>query len=229
VGLTAAGTALRLRSALSLAVLLCIAAVGAQAETPAMTLDVLMSRFAASRGVEAQFVESKELALLVEPLKSQGRIYFVPPHRLARHVHAPLASQLSVDGDALTLRSESGVDHIDLGASEVARHFVEGFIVLFSGNLPELKRRYRVAFQAEGDAWQMQLEPRQRVVRHMIETIALRGQGLALEEMRVIETQGDRTTTRFESIQSDRLFSEDEVSRLFDANHAGTGALAPSE
>ncbi len=213
----------RIRSCFSFALLLALlASVPPAAAAETFDLASLMSRFAASRGVQADFAEEKHLSLLVDPLVSTGRIYFAPPKRLARHVLTPLDSRLTVVGDTLTLRTGSGVDRIDLGGSEVARHFVEGFIVLFSGDLVELERRYTVRFVADpgadldgNGAWRMHLEPRQRVVRRMIASIELHGRGLALETMEVIETQGDRTTTRFSAIDSDHHFSDDALAALF--------------
>ena len=45
---------------------------------------MLPPRMAATRGVAAEFRESREVALLVEPLESRGLLYFVPPDRMAR-------------------------------------------------------------------------------------------------------------------------------------------------
>lgn len=180
-----------------------------------MTLEGLMEGFAASHGVRAKFVEEKHLSLLVEPLQSEGAIYFMPPHRLAREIVRPVPSALIVNGNSLATRTPGEINHVDLAASDVARHFVESFIVLFSGDLDELQRRYEVVFEATGRRWRMELVPRQSVVRHLIAQIRLLGEGLALREMEIIETQGDRTTTRFAAIDSDHRFDAAEATRLF--------------
>jgi len=180
-----------------------------------MTLEGLMEGFATSQGVRAEFVEEKNLSLLVEPLRSEGSIYFMPPDRLARRIVRPVPSALIVNGDTLAMRTPGETNHIDLAGSDVARHFVESFIILFSGNLGELKQRYEVAFEGTEERWQLELIPRQRVVRLLIAQIKLVGEGVSLREMEIIETQGDRTTTRFAAIDSDHRFDAAEVTRLF--------------
>ena len=72
--------------AASLILLLVCAPAGAEPDETG--LDALLARMAATRGVAAEFRESREVALLVEPLESRGLLYFVPPDRMARFTTA---------------------------------------------------------------------------------------------------------------------------------------------
>ncbi|MFT7677414.1 MAG: hypothetical protein ACI8QC_001392, partial [Planctomycetota bacterium] len=45
----------------------------------AADIDELFLRFSRMQGLQANFVEKKYLALLALPLKSTGRLYFLPP------------------------------------------------------------------------------------------------------------------------------------------------------
>ena len=75
---------------LSLALVLGAAARAEDPSAPAaLTLPELMRRMATTAGVAAAFREEKQLALLSAPLTSRGRLYFVPPDRLARFTSSP--------------------------------------------------------------------------------------------------------------------------------------------
>lgn len=206
------------------AALLVMVAVGAMASVvfaePAaprteLTIDILMQRLADTRSLRARFSERKTLALLVDPLETEGSLYYVAPDRLARHIELPGPSTLVIHGDDLVFTDPAGRDRVDLGQSEVARQFVDNFIVLFNGDLAGLERRYRIEFRAEGEEWRIGLEPRTRAVRSMIESLLLAGSGLELRRMEVLETTGDRSVTTFDAIETNYAFGADELERLF--------------
>ncbi|MCG8591437.1 MAG: outer membrane lipoprotein carrier protein LolA [Proteobacteria bacterium] len=200
-------------SGLAAALLLWVQSSGAA--TGAWTLEALMAELAQSPGVAATFVERKELVLLTEPLESRGRLYFAQPDRLARHISHPGRSWLLISGNQLSLRDESGDQQVDLSSNGVARHFVDNFTVLFRGDLERLKQRYTPRFSSDGERWTLELTPRTRPMKGLIEGVTLRGRDRVLEEMVVVETNGDRTVTAFREVEPERSFSPEEEARFF--------------
>lgn len=199
-------------------------AAGPDAAHRALTLETLMGRLAETSGVKTRFVEEKHLALLVAPLLTEGVLYFAAPDKLARMTERPAPATLVINGDLLVQRDATGVDRMDLGQSDVARQFVENFIVLFNGDLEAMRQRYEVAFSATDAGWQIRLEPRSHIVGRMIESILLAGEGVLLRHMEILETGGDRSVTRFDETVPDYAFSPEELLRLFDV---ATGPVAP--
>lgn len=190
---------------------------GSGEEAEPLALETLMRGMAESRGVVARFREVKEVSLLAEPVVSRGVLYFVPPDRLARHVTEPGDRWLRVDGERLSFRDETGEDALDLGESPVAREIVENLVVLFRGDLPALRERYAVRFEAEEERWTLRLEPRAAPLADYVERVVLRGEGRALREMVWRETDGDRTITTFTRVEADRPLSAAERRRAFPA------------
>lgn len=186
-----------------------------QAHLPEPSLEGLMEGMASTSGVVARFHETKELALLSEPLEVRGTLYFVPPDRLARVTIEPSATRLVIDGDRFAYRDEAGGEAADLSANPLAREFVRSFIVLFNGDLEALRERYVPDFAVEGERWVLRLRPRQRPLADFLEGIALRGTGRTLERIEMVETDGDRTVTTFDEVQTDRRFAESELERIF--------------
>jgi outer membrane lipoprotein-sorting protein len=174
-----------------------------------------MAGMAETSGVWARFVEHKEIALLSEPIETRGTLVFVPPDRLRRSTAAPSRSELVIAGDRFAFHDEAGSDAVDLSASPLARQFVDNFIVLFNGDLGDLRERYEPEFTATDAEWSLALRPRQRPLSDLIERITLVGTGPLLRSMEMLEKDGDRTTTRFSDVEVDRHFTPAELEQLF--------------
>jgi outer membrane lipoprotein-sorting protein len=200
---------------------LLLTAHAAGAAEPAPTLEELMAGMAETPGVEARFLETKEIALLSEPLLTRGTLAFVPPDRLVRTTTEPSRSRLVIAGDRFSFTDAAGGDAVDLSANPLAREFVDNFIVLFNGDLAALRRRYEPELRAEGAGWELTLRPRHRPLSDLIERITLTGSGGALLRMEMLERDGDRTTTRFEEVKVDRRFTPEEIERLFAVDEGG--------
>jgi outer membrane lipoprotein-sorting protein len=219
-------TARTLRGLLTLGIFYMLGSLASAQADPAdaqPSLQALMTRLAAIPSVRTHFVERKTLALLIEPLESSGVLYYVAPDRLARHTEKPLETTLVIVGDQLVIRDANGADRMDLGQSDVARQFVDNFIVLFNGDLTALERRYRLAFEIDDEAWQITLEPRDRVVKRLIESVELTGRGDSLQRMQILETSGDRSVTTFDHIQTHYAFAPGEAERVFSLNGPAAG------
>ncbi|MCZ6465066.1 MAG: outer membrane lipoprotein carrier protein LolA [Proteobacteria bacterium] len=193
-------------------------------ELESLTLEELMRGMAGTAGVLAEFREVKDVSLLSAPIVSEGTLYFIPPDRMARHTRSPSRSALIVDGSAMRLWDEAGDVEVDLSGNPVARLFVENFIVLFNGDLEALRRRYEPEFESGGEGWTLSLVPRTKPASDLIARITLRGDGTALRQMEVAETDGDRTVTTFTAVEVDRPFSEDEIRRAFRTSSAEPAA-----
>jgi len=213
---------------LSLA-LACLAASPGWSETsePPEHLTRVLERMASTPGVEASYVERKEISLLVAPLDSRGVIYFVPPDRFARFTTEPGFSSLVVDGEGVRFREGRGGEEVDLSGSPMARGFVESFMVLWSGDRAELSRLYELELlggSSDAEDWALRLTPRHAPLSRLIGAIVLRGDGGGMRVMTVEEKDGDRTVTTFERVDSQRRFAEPELRRLFESREPLVGA-----
>jgi outer membrane lipoprotein-sorting protein len=200
----------------ALALALALPASAAAAEPAAVpTLEALMAGMAQTSGVEARFLERKEIALLSEPLETRGSLVFLPPDRLVRVTTEPSRSRLVIAGDSFSFRDAAGGEAVDLSANPLAREFVDNFIVLFNGDLAKLRERYEPELSGDGERWTLVLHPRHRPLSDLIERITLEGAGRTLRGMEMLESDGDRTTTRFEEVSVDRRFTPEEIERWF--------------
>ncbi len=197
--------------------LLAALALGADAPAPAgsLTLAELLGHMATTRGVVAEFREVKLLALLDAPLETRGTLYFVPPDKLARVTSSPAATRLLLSGDHMRFEDEAGASDIDLSANPVARQFAHNLIVLWRGDRAALEAIYRLEFSAVGSAWKLGLAPRSAPLSTFIKEIRIAGEGPAIRDMDLVETDGDRTRTVFEKTEVDHVFGPDEERAIF--------------
>jgi outer membrane lipoprotein-sorting protein len=180
----------------------------------------LMAGFAASGGVRARFREVKHLALLEEPLETEGVVVFAPPDRLARRTTRPGRSSVLVRGGHVVIRDETGQQELELGEDDVARQLVDNLAVLLRGDLEALHSRYSVRFRREGESWQLELEPRSRLLRRIVASIRCQGSGTELHGMEMLEPSGDSTVTTFYDVETGLVLAPGEIEEIFSAQDA---------
>jgi len=204
--------------------LLALAALGAEPAAPpqpaappagTITLDDLLAHMATTSGVVAEFREIKTLKLLDAPLETRGTIYYAPPDRLARVTREPAETRLVLDGNRMRFQDAAGARDVDLADSPVARAFADNLIVLWRGDKAALEKIYTLDFHADGPRWQLALAPRHAPLDRFVRTINLKGDGPAMREMEVVETDGDRTQTLFEKTDVAHVFGEEEARAIF--------------
>ena len=169
-------------------------------------------------GLEARFEEEKHLALLVLPLQSKGRLYFMRPGYLSRIVEQPEPATLTISPSELRMASKTGVEIVDLRRSDKVRLFITSLVLVFAGDEEALARSYTIVFSPDPDsdsAWKLSLTPREPPLTQMIKQLCLRGEGEAVVEIEVQEPNGDRTITRIVAADPERRFTAAEQKQLF--------------
>ena len=180
-----------------------------------LTLDELLGHMATTRGVVAEFREVKLLALLDAPLETRGTLYFVPPDKLARVTRSPAETRLLLTGDHMLFEDEAGTSDIELSANPVARQFANNLIVLWRGDRVALEAIYRLDYSADGAHWKLSLAPKSAPLDRFITSIRIAGEGRAILDMDLLETDGDRTHTVFEKTEVDHAFGPEEKQAIF--------------
>ncbi|MEC7519147.1 MAG: outer membrane lipoprotein carrier protein LolA [Myxococcota bacterium] len=197
----------------ALCVLICLLPSVASAQAP--TLESLLSRFAALPGLEARFVEEKRVALLAVPVRSEGRIWF-SQDRVMRRVTAPDPSAALIADGRLRMRQGDRTEEIEIGDNPVLRGFVDSFRAVLAGDREALERYYRATLTpGEGESWTLRLVPRDDALRRFLREITMRGDGVTIHEMRMVEVSGDETRTTFTDVDTARRFSPAEARRIF--------------
>ena len=167
---------------------------GAATAEPA-DLPRLMAALAARKTSEARFVEQRHLAMLKEPLKSEGRLRYVAPDKLEKLTLYPRPQRLSVEGDRVVLdpAPQGAPPTLSLAAQPEVGAFVEAIRGTLAGDLPALERFYGVGFEGSLADWTLRLEPKAAAVRKLLAGIVVTGRGTEIRSLEFRQTDGDRT------------------------------------
>jgi len=198
-----------------IAVAFCVLASPPAARAQDQALSALLEGMRSATGVIAEFEETKQLAMLSQPLVARGTVYFVPPARLVREVTSPGRSRLVVDGDRVVFEDETGRNAMNLSGSPMARQMIDSFVVLFNGDEKRLRELYDVEFSGDATAWKLRLVPRSMPLSRMVASFEMSGAQARIDRMDMAEPDGDRTVTVFGKTDSSHTFSETELKKLF--------------
>jgi len=200
----------------SLALAVAALAPGA-AHAQEVTLSSLLTRFSELPGMEARFEEEKQIALLAVPVRSEGRIWFAPgPARLMRRVTSPEPSAALIANGQLRMRSGERTEELSIRDNPVLHGFVESFRAVLAGDQETLERFYEAELTAgDAEGWEIVLRPRNDALARFVREIRMRGHGVVIESMDMIEVSGDRTTTRFSDVNTQRRYSRADAQRIF--------------
>ena len=110
------------------------------------TASALLTWFRKSPGLQAHFVESKQMALLAAPLRSEGRLYYVAPGLLARHIDKPSRSVVLIEPHRVRMLDGGVWQAIDLKTRPVVRRFVGSFVSLLRGDEAQLRKLYAITY-----------------------------------------------------------------------------------
>lgn len=187
----------------------------------------LFQKLATLEGLEASFVETKQMALLRVPLRSEGTLFYMRPGYLLRKVTTPKPSQILITPRSLELRDAQGSRTMDLRSRPDVKMFVESFLKVLAGEREALEKVFEIHFtrvdapksNVQPDVptpeWALTLTPRSAPLNQIVRKLTLSGSGYAVQTIEVLETKGDSATTVLRVKSVDRVFSEAEKQSLF--------------
>jgi outer membrane lipoprotein-sorting protein len=157
-------------------------------------LSQVMRALATVPAVEAAFREEKTLALLQEPLITQGVLYYRAPAYLRKRTLKPQPEEFQADGDWLTIEmAEQGRRDFNLKGYPQLQPFVEAIRATQAGDQATLERYYQLEFQGTLENWVLHLTPRDRQAAGFIKAIIIRGQRAWIASVETLEPDGDRS------------------------------------
>lgn len=190
----------------------------------------VLERLTRTTALEATFHEEKHLAMLVAPLASDGRLYFLAPDHLRREVTGPSPSTLIVDGATVHLVDDQGPQSFSLDQVPAVGLVVGSVLKILSGDVGGLSDTYDLGASTDkGGVWTLRLRPKSAPLKLLIDRIVATGRGVSIARLSVREVGGDETVITFGAVNSSRVFSAAEQRRLFSVPGTSGGAGAGEE
>lgn len=176
----------------------------------------VLQPFAQVKALSARFTEVKKIALLKQPIESEGELHYARPHQLVRRTTSPVASKLIVRKGRLTMVDATGPQHLDLDSQPEVAALADALMLVFEGDAGRLKAMMRYDLQVDDDGhFTLKLVPRDEKLAKLVREMQAEGKGAVLSSLRIVDGFGDATTTTFHEVKLRGPFSEAERKRLF--------------
>lgn len=160
----------------------------------------LGARLAARQPVSGAFVQEKHLRALPQPLVSQGRFELSAAEGLLWQLREPLAQDYRI--------SERGIFRLDPDGwqaqpgQDAASQQSRLFLAVLRGDHSGLARDFELDLQGSAEDWQLEMRPRGALLKQIFSLIRIEG-GAEVEQIELLETQGDRTRLRLTADAAD--------------------------
>ena len=165
----------------------------AHAADSAWGLSELMIELGRVKQAKGTFVEKKYLKLLNAPLESSGRLIYTAPYRLEKITFAPKPESMVVDQDTLTIEMRGRKRSLQIQDYPVLWAFVESIRGTLKGDLSALQQFYKVKLDGARQSWQLQLQPTEKKMTALIQSIVIRGSKDRMNLIEITEADGDRS------------------------------------
>lgn len=146
---------------------------------------------------EVRFTELRESRWLAAPIESSGTLRSTPT-MLEKRVEQPKRETWRILDDRMQFGApgSAGAREIMLDEAPAAAALAQTLRHVMAGDLEALNKYFELELAGDEREWALQLTPRQAEVARQLKRIVLQGVGRRLSVMVILETQGDRTTTR---------------------------------
>lgn len=182
-------------------------------------VDTLFAAFGKSPGLAATFRETRTIALLSSPLKSEGTIHFDRGQaggKLAKHTRTPTPKSVLLAADSLTVWDGKKTDVLSLASAPGLKIFADSFRLFLAANRAGLEKNFEMKLAGDPNAsWQLVLVPRDPSLKKAVASIAMAGHKNELSTLTVKEANGDVTTTEFHDVNTAKKYTEAEAKDVF--------------
>ncbi len=155
----------------------------------------LMRTLSEVKSAKGKFVERKYLSMLNAPLEFSGTLIYTAPGRLEKNTLLPKPERLLLEEDRLTIENPVKNQRRTLSLPDypVIWAFVEGIRSTLAGDLPTLRRFYRVNLDGDAERWRLSLTPIEPKMRAVVSEIRIGGNNDRIATIEIIEAEGDRS------------------------------------
>ncbi len=165
-------------------------------------LKSLLSRIrdkrAAAPQVQADFEEEKSVRLMNKPILTAGKVWFQAPNKFRREAKGNSPSITVSDGQQLWIYYPKfkSAEHYSLGKRSPLDAGIAA--ITASMNLERVEETYHISGSREGNAWILQLAPRNPSMKRFLQSFSIRfNDALQVERTEMIQPNVDRIITKY--------------------------------
>ncbi|MFI4905518.1 MAG: LolA family protein [Steroidobacteraceae bacterium] len=159
-------------------------------------LDSLMTLMSQRQHGEADFSEKKYLSMLKRPLESSGVLIYDAPDHLEQRTTRPRPQSVVLDRGIVTIQIGQRQRVLRLADYPQLAPLIDSIRATLAGDRAALERVFELDFSGTLEHWQLRLEPRDAQLAATLKRIDMHGEGDAVREVQVQQSDGDRSVMR---------------------------------
>jgi outer membrane lipoprotein-sorting protein len=168
-------------------------AFSASAQTRNIDMPALMTLFASSQHIKADFIERKFLQILDLPVESGGELVFKAPGRLEKRTQKPRPETLIIDGNSVSIERGSFKRTLPLDEFADMASMVRSLTATFRGDQASLEQFFRWKLSGPPHRWELVLTPKTSKLFITLKEIRLSGDLGYVHTVETALTDGDRS------------------------------------
>jgi len=139
------------------------------------TVKQLMQMLAKATPDHATFIETKQIALLDQPVVSSGELFFTAPDHLEKRTLLPKPESLTLDGNKILIERGSKTYYFTLQNLPELGILVNSIRGTLAGDLNTLERHFVLNLEGGADQWLLQLVPNKAKMQKLLTDIQIAG------------------------------------------------------
>lgn len=164
-------------------------------------IEAVQARLVLEEEVRGAFEQDKYIAVLPQPLRSEGRFSYSPEQGLDWETLRPIANRLTFNDQGIS-QTVDGKVVWQVDANQPAAVTISQVMSsVLAMNWEVLQNYFQLQGQVDDSGWQLHLEPRDASLKQVVEAIAIAGDR-DVESLTLMEANGDRTEIRFRELDT---------------------------
>ncbi|MGN0191862.1 MAG: outer membrane lipoprotein carrier protein LolA [Candidatus Cryptobacteroides sp.] len=192
---------------------LCLASTALPAQTPQEVIVAAILRSGAGmQTMECDFVQTRTVQLMAEPMVSKGRMYYAQPSRLRWEYTNPVPSAFILDNSKAWVLNGGSVS--DVSSNKMFKGLGRMLIGCLEGKVVDDDKSFQVEISESEDLWAVKLLPLKKDVKQMWDSIVLHfvPSRNAVVKVEMNEKTGDATVVELRNMKvngkiDDKLFN----------------------
>lgn len=162
--------------------------------------DRILTRLASQPDKHFQFQQEKKLAMLTQPLVTQGTLQVDQQHRVIWDIQHPYQLRYELTRDEIREIDAQGTRSIKPGQNPIAAALTEALTATFSGQWKADDNLAHLTAAGSDEHWQLTITPVVDALKSILQTIVVEGNQSTVQQIHITETNGDNTDIRLTPI-----------------------------
>lgn len=177
------------------------------AQTDEEVMDKLTQKAASMKCMNCHFTQNKTMAMLAEPIVSEGLMDYIAPDKLRWEYTSPYSFALLADGEKITKITEGNEDVLDAKSGRMYQGIVN--IIMSSATGRDLfdKSTFDVVITEDGAFWKAEMTPKKRDMKRVFSmlTFYFDKSNNVISKVEMTEAGGDVTMIQFYDMKTNEL------------------------